>query len=45
MYFPNVDEESSDLTLEFGKFRLNYLSEKPFKDFTIRTIECENLEV
>ena len=45
MYYPNVDEENMDLAVEFGKFRLNYLSEKPYEDYTIRTIECENLEV
>lgn len=45
MYYPNVDEENCDFTLTFGKFKLNYLSEKPYQDFTIRTIECENLEV
>lgn len=45
MYYPNLDEENAEMTLEFGKFRLNYQSERPFKDFSIRTIECENLQV
>lgn len=45
MYYPNVDEENCDFTITFGKFKLNYMSEKPYQDFTIRTIECENLEV
>jgi hypothetical protein len=45
MYYPNVDEENSDMVIEFGKFRLNYLSEKPNVDYSIRTIECENLQV
>lgn len=45
MYFPNVDEENGETTLKFGKFNLHYISEKPFEDFSIRTIECENSEV
>ena len=45
MYYPNVDEENSEMVVEFGKFRLNYLSEKPFEDFSIRVIECENVQV
>lgn len=45
MYYPNLDEENSEETLEFGKFRLNYMSERPFTDFAIRVIECENMEV
>ncbi len=45
MYYPNVDEDNSDTTIEFGKFRLNYLSEKPSQDYSIRRIECENLQV
>lgn len=44
MYYPNVDEDNSELSVEYGKFRLNYLSELPFEDFAIRTIECENIE-
>ena len=45
MYYPNLDEDNSETTIEFGKFRLNYLSETPSKDYSIRTIECENLQV
>ena len=45
MYFPNADEDNGDMTLKFGKFNLNYVSETPFEDFSIRIIECENLEV
>ena len=45
MYYPNVDEDNSELSVEYGKFRLNYLSELTFEDFAIRTIECENIEV
>jgi len=44
MYFPNADEDNGDMTLKFGKFNLNYISEIPFEDFSIRTIECENME-
>jgi protein tyrosine phosphatase len=44
MYYPNTDEEDGELKLEFGKFRLNYSSERLFQDFAIRTVECENLE-
>lgn len=45
MYFPNVDEENGEANLKFGKFNLNYIKEKLFEDFSIRTIEVENLEV
>jgi hypothetical protein len=45
MYFPNLDDDSSEMTLQFGKFRLNYVSEQPSLDYSIRVIECENLEV
>ena len=45
MYYPNLDEDNSDTTIEFGKFRLNYLSETPSQDYSIRRIECENLQV
>lgn len=45
MYYPNADEENGELELEFGKFKLHYLSEKPSKDFSIRIIDCENTEV
>jgi hypothetical protein len=45
MYYPNTDEENDELNLEFGKFRLGYLSERVFEDFAIRSIECENSEV
>ena len=45
MYYPNTDEEGGELKVEFGKFRLNYASERLFQDFAIRNIECENLEV
>ena len=45
MYYPNLDEDNSETTIELGKFRLNYLSETPSKDYSIRTIECENLQV
>jgi protein tyrosine phosphatase len=44
MYYPNLDEINSELEIEFGKFRLNYLSERPMKDYVIREIECENME-
>ncbi len=46
MYFPNLDEDdNSEMTLTFGKFKLNYISEQPGIDYSIRVIECENLEV
>ena len=45
MYYPSVDEDNSELCIEFGKFRLSYSSERPFEDFSIRTIDCENIEV
>ena len=45
MYYPNTDEEDAEMRLEFGKFRLNYVSERLFQDFAIRIIECENAEV
>ena len=45
MYYPNTDEENDESTLEFGKYRLNYLSERIFEDFAIRSIECINMEV
>merc|ERR1712127_1130246 len=32
------------MTMTFGKFKLNYISEQPGIDFSIRVIECENLE-
>jgi hypothetical protein len=44
MYYPNVDEEQSEFSLEFGKFKLNYSSERPSVDYAIRTIECENTQ-
>lgn len=44
MYFPNVDEDNCEMTLTFGKFKLNYVSEQPDNDYSIRVIECENLE-
>lgn len=45
MYYPNSDEEDAEMRLDFGKFRLNYVSERLFQDFAIRIIECENAEV
>ena len=45
MYFPNLDDDISEMTLTFGKFRLNYISEQPSIDYSIRVIECENTEV
>ena len=45
MYYPNADEENSELCIEFGKFRINYLSELTFENFAIRTLELENVEV
>lgn len=44
MYYPNLDEDNYEMTLTFGKFRLNYISEQPGVDYSIRVIECENLE-
>lgn len=44
MYYPNLDEDNYEMTLTFGKFRLNYISEQPGEDYSIRVIECENLE-
>jgi hypothetical protein len=45
MYYPNADEENSEFIIEYGRFRLNYLSELTFEDFAIRTLELENIEV
>ena len=45
MYYPNADEDNSEFILEYGRFRLNYLSELTFEDFAIRTLELENVEV
>jgi protein tyrosine phosphatase len=45
MYYPNADEDNSELYMEFGRFRVNYLSELTFEDFAIRTLELENIEI
>ena len=45
MYYPNADEDNSEFIIEYGRFRLNYLSELTFEDFAIRTLELENTEV
>ena len=45
MYYPNLDEDNSEMTFTFGKFRLNYISEQPGIDYSVRVIECEKLEV
>lgn len=45
VYYPNVDEDESDLEMNFGKFQISYLSEQPFEDYVIRRLEVENLDV
>jgi hypothetical protein len=45
VYYPNVDEDDSELEMIFGKFQISYLSEQPFEDYVIRKLEVENLDV
>ena len=45
VYYPNVDEDDSELEMIFGKFQISYSSEQPFEDYVIRKLEVENLDV
>ena len=47
MYFPNLDGDfnMNNERLKFGKFEINYLSEKPLKDYVIREFDLINTDL